>query len=98
MEYQLLKDMDHSSILSDGLLVYPEESYSNNKLIWSTSHNQGVCFFVDETNERNTISYKVRFDTKSGEMDFALIYVMKQFYTIYLSFDINNNYIDIMTC
>ena len=73
MEYQLLKDMDHSSILSDGLLVYPKESYSNNKLIWSTSHNQGVCFFVDETNERNTISYKVRFDTKSGEMDFTFM-------------------------
>lgn len=64
MEYQLTTDNDHD-LLSEGLLQQPKE---RTKLVWSTCHNQAVCFFMDY--QRHGVYYEVKLDTTSGNMEF----------------------------
>ena len=64
MEYQLTIDNDYD-LLSEGLLQQPKEK---TKLVWSTCHNQAVCFFMDY--QKHGIDYEVKIDTTTCITDF----------------------------
>ena len=66
MEYQLVEG--DNSLLSEGLLEPPRKG---SELLWSSGHNQGVCFFMDY--EKTVIQYSVAFDTSNGEMSFNFL-------------------------
>ena len=61
MEYELVEGDDN--LLSEGLLEPPMKG---SELVWSSDHNQGVCFFMDY--EKTLIQYSVAFNTSNGEM------------------------------
>ena len=66
MEYQLTKE--DTDLVSEGLLRPPVDG---SELVWSTGHNEAVCFFMDY--KKSHIQYTVQFDTSNGEMEFIFL-------------------------